>query len=529
VLGLLSRSILVALLGTAAANAGANAFDVANKLPNLIYALVAGGALNAVLVPQIVRADRDGERGREFLDRLFTMTTVALLVLSIVLTLAARPLVLLYTDDWRAQDLDLAVAFALWCIPQLFFYGVYTLFGQLLNARGSFGPYTWAPVANNVVAVAGLVAFFVAFGPQPFTEARDWTPAMVALLAGSATLGVAAQAVILVVPLRRIGFRWVPRWGLRGVGFRTAGTVAAWTFAGVVVGQLVFLLVSNVSTAAKGRTEGTALAEVTASGPAWTNAFLLYMLPHSLLAVSLVTAVFTQVSGSASRGDTAAVAQQTGRIMRVLLVGVTLPAAGLALFASPIAALLFGQTGEQAAVVGDVAAALALGLPFFSVLYLVRRVFYAFEDGRTPFWITVVTSGTWAVGIVVTYLVLPVQLWVVGIALGLSAGEVAGLVAASVLLRRRVGDLGLRSWLWVLVRLALVLAVVGPLALLAGDAAGGVGSRLDGARALLAGGTVLVLGYLAGTRLLRVAETGELVTALTSRFARAGGRSSRRG
>jgi hypothetical protein len=224
VLGLLSRSILVALLGTAAANAGANAFDVANKLPNLIYALVAGGALNAVLVPQIVRADRDGERGREFLDRLFTMTTVALLVLSIVLTLAARPLVLLYTDDWRAQDLDLAVAFALWCIPQLFFYGVYTLFGQLLNARGSFGPYTWAPVANNVVAVAGLVAFFVAFGPQPFTEARDWTPAMVALLAGSATLGVAAQALILVVPLRRIGFRWVPRWGLRGVGFRTAGT-----------------------------------------------------------------------------------------------------------------------------------------------------------------------------------------------------------------------------------------------------------------------------------------------------------------
>jgi putative peptidoglycan lipid II flippase len=215
--------------------------------------------------------------------------------------------------------------------------------------------------------------------------------------------------------------------------------------------------------------------------------------------------------------------------MRVLLVGVTLPAAGLALFASPIAALLFGQTGEQAAVVGDVAAALALGLPFFSVLYLVRRVFYAFEDGRTPFWVTVVTSGTWAVGIVVAYLALPVQLWVVGIALGLSAGEVAGLVTASVLLRRRVGDLGLRSWLWVLVRLVLVLAVVGPLALLAGDAAGGVGSRLDGARAVLAGGTVLVVGYLAGTRLLRVAETRELVSALTSRFARAGGRSSSRG
>lgn len=529
ILGLASRSILVALLGYTAANVGANTFDVANKLPNLIYALVAGGALNAVLVPQIVRADADGERGREFLDRLFTMATVALLALSVAMTLLARPLVMLYTDDWQPQDLDLAVAFALWCIPQLFFYGVYTLFGQLLNARGSFGPYTWAPVLNNVVVISGLVAFYLAFGPQPFTGATDWTPAMVALLAGSATAGVAAQSLILIWPLRRIGFHWRPRWGLRGVGFRSAGTVAAWTFAGVVVGQLVFLLVSRVSTAAKARTEGTSLAEVTASGPAWTNAFLLYMLPHGLLAVSLVTAVFTQVSGSAQRGDTAAVATQTGRIMRVLLVGITLPAAGLALFGSPVAALLFGQTGEQAAVVGDVTAALAVGLPFFSVLYLVRRVFYAYEDGRTPFWITVITSGTWALGIVAAFLLLPVQYWVVGIAAALSLGEVAGLVAATLLLRTRIGDLGLRAWLWVLARLVLVLAVVGPLAVLAGDAVGGVGSRLDGALALVVGGGVLVVGYLLGTYLLRVRETGELVRTLRARFTRAGGPASSRG
>lgn len=526
-LGLASRSLLVALLGYTAANVGANAFDIANKLPNLIYALVAGGALNAVLVPQIVRADADGERGREFLDRLFTMATVALLLLTVVLTLAARPLIRLYTSGWEPPVVDLAVAFALWCIPQLFFYGVYTLFGQLLNARGSFGPYMWAPVLNNVVAISGLVAFHLAFGPQPFASPQEWTPGMVALLAGSATLGVAAQALILVWPLRRIGFRMSPRWGLRGVGFRTAGTVAVWTFGGVVVGQLVFLLVSNVSSAALAVTEGTPLAEVTPSGPAWTNAFLLYMLPHSLLAVSLVTAVFTQVSGSASRGDTAAVATQTGRIMRVLLVGITLPAAGLGLFGSPVAALLFGQTGEQAAVVGYVAAGLAVGLPFFSVLYLLRRVFYAYEDGRTPFWITVVTSGTWALGIVAAYLLLPVQAWVVGIAVALSIGEVAGLVAAALLLRSRVGDLGLRSWLWVLARLLLVLAVVGPLAVLAGDAVGGVGSRLEAAVALVVGGTVLVVGYLLGTQVLRVRETAELLGTVRARFARAGGRTSR--
>ena len=97
VLGLASKSLLTLLLGASALNLAANAFDVANKMPNLIYALVAGGALNAVLVPQIVRADKDGARGREFLDRLFTMATVGLLGLTVVLTLAAGPLVDLYT------------------------------------------------------------------------------------------------------------------------------------------------------------------------------------------------------------------------------------------------------------------------------------------------------------------------------------------------------------------------------------------------------------------------------------------------
>ncbi len=531
VLGLASRALLAALLGTTALNLAANAFDVANKLPNLIYALVAGGALNAVLVPQIIRADKDGARGREFLDRLFTMATAGLLLLAVGLTLAAEPLVRLYTGGgFTAPQFDLAVVFALWCIPQLFFYGVYTLFGQLLNARGSFGPYTWAPVVNNVVAITGLLLFWALHGTQQATDPSTWTPAMVALLAGSATLGVAAQAVVLLVPLRRIGFSWQLRWGLRGVGFRSAGVVAAWTFAGIVVSQLVFVLVSRVGAAASAATEGTPEAAVTASTAAWTFAFLLYMLPHGLLAVSLVTAVFTRVSGDAHSGDTRGVASTTRSTMRVLLVGMTLPAAGLVLFGRHITALLFGETGPQAAVVGQVVVAMALGLPFFSVLYLVRRVFYAFEDGRTPFWITLVTAGVWAAGTVATPLVLPPSLWVAAVALSMSAGEVVALVVALRLLHRRLGGgLGLRGLGWVLLRLIAVLAVVGPLALLVGQQVGGVDSRGEALLAVLVGGGLLIVGYLLGTRLLRVRETRDLIAGVTSRFTRAGGRASRRG
>jgi len=526
-LGLASKSLLAVLLGTAAVNLAANAFDVANKLPNLIYALVAGGALNAVLVPQIIRADRDGARGKEFLDRLFTMATAGLLVLTLLLTLVAGPLVVLYTGgEWAAPEFDLAVAFALWCLPQLFFYGAYTLFGQLLNARGSFGPYMWAPVVNNVVAITGLLVFWGLYGVQATSDPRSWTPAMVALLAGAATLGVASQAAILIWPLRRIGFSWRPRWGLRGVGFRSAGVVAGWTFAGIVASQLVFVLVSQVSAAAVTATKGTPEAVVTASVAAWSFAFLLYMLPHGLLAVSLVTAVFTRVSGAAHAGDTSGVAASTRSMMRVLLVGMTLPAVGLVLFASEITALLFRQFDSRADVVGDVAVAMALGLPFFSVLYLVRRVFYAFEDGRTPFLVTLVTAGVWATGTVAVPLVLPPTQWVIGVAASMSLGEVAGLVAAVWFLHRRVGDLGIRGWLWVLVRLGLVVAVVGPLAVLAGDRAGGTGSQPEALASLLVGGGVLVVGYVAGTRLLQVQETRELISGLTGRLTRAGGRRS---
>jgi len=310
------------------------------------------------------------------------------------------------------------------------------------------------------------------------------------------------------------------------VGFRSAGVVAAWTFAGIVVSQLVFVLVSQVAAGAGAETQGTPQAAVTAANAAWSYAFLVYMLPHGLLAVSLVTAVFTRVSGAAQAGDTAGVAASTRSMMRVLLVGITLPAAGLVLFSSEITALLFLEFGDKADVVGDVMVAMALGLPFFSVLYLVRRVFYAYEDGRTPFFVTLATAGVWAAGTLVAPLVLPPTQWVTAVAASMSLGEVAGLVAAVWFLHRRIGDLGVRGFLWVLLRLLLVLAVVGPLALVAGRAVGGTGSQVEALLTLLVGGGVLVVGYLVGTRLLRVAETSDLISSLTSRFARAGGRSS---
>ncbi|MGO1279204.1 MAG: murein biosynthesis integral membrane protein MurJ, partial [Cellulosimicrobium funkei] len=319
-LGLVRNVLLVAAIGTT--GLVADAFDVANKIPNVLFAILAGGVLNAVLVPQIVRAYR-ARNTQERLDKLLTLSGVILLALSALLTAGSSILVALYTGPgWTAPQTSLAVAFAFWCTPQLFFYGLYTLLGQVLNARGQFGPFMWAPVLNNVVSIAGFAAFIALYGPAATGNVDDltqWDGTKIALLAGTATLGVAAQALILVVPLWRAGFRWHLRFGLHGIGLRSAGQVALWTFAAVLLEQVGVLFTTRFASeaprAALAQTFGAyrddpgTLGAVTglvtgapgafsdalavAGNAAYTQALMIYLLPHSLVTVSIATALFT--------------------------------------------------------------------------------------------------------------------------------------------------------------------------------------------------------------------------------------------
>ena len=139
-----------------------------------MYAVLAAGVLNAALVPQIVKAFRGGSE--RTVHRILTLGGVGILVATAILTLMAGIWVRVYSDAWGPEQTALATAFALWCIPQLLFYGLYTLFGQVLNAREQFGWFMWAPVANNVVAIGGLVAYLVLFGGYAFDKKRPWPP-----------------------------------------------------------------------------------------------------------------------------------------------------------------------------------------------------------------------------------------------------------------------------------------------------------------------------------------------------------------
>ena len=157
VLGFARSAVLVAALGSALTN---STFTVANTVPNIIYILLAGGVLNAVFVPQLVRAMKEGpERSRAYSDRLLTLAGLVLLAITVVATAAAPLVIDLYGRRLTPEDAHVATLFAFWCLPQIFFYGVYTMLGQVLTARNSFGPMMWAPVLNNLVAIATGLAF----------------------------------------------------------------------------------------------------------------------------------------------------------------------------------------------------------------------------------------------------------------------------------------------------------------------------------------------------------------------------------
>ena len=439
VLGFISAIILARTLGTV--GAGADTFALANQLPNNIYAIVAGGVLSAVLVPHIVKAGLDKDGGQSFINKIVTLGFLIFLAVAVLATLLAPALVALYAQSggdggrgFSPEEIALAVAFAYWCLPQILFYALYSLLSEVLNARKVFGPFTWAPALNNVVAMTGLVAFGLLFPGADTANAMVWTPSMVAVLAGSATAGVAAQAFILFLFWRRAGlsFRVDFRW--RGVGLGNTGRAVSWMFGMILVAQIAGVVQANVASLAAGG-DAPSLAILRFS-------WLIFMLPHSVVAVSLATAYFTRMSTHARDGNRAAVRGDFLESVSRIGFFMVLASVGLIVVSLPFARQ-FGGEPESIRAMAIVIASYALGLLAFSVLFVVQRVFYALEDTRTPFFLQVL-QATLFISLALGVSTLQVTQIAVGLALSASiAGSVQTLVAI-VVLRRKLGGLSLR-------------------------------------------------------------------------------------
>ncbi|GAA2032108.1 hypothetical protein GCM10009819_15080 [Agromyces tropicus] len=504
VLGFLKAIVLAATIGVVG-SASADAFAVANGLPNTVYVIVAGGVLSAVLVPQIVRASAHADGGSAYINKLVTLALVVIGAATVVATALAPLLAWIYGSQLPPATLQLAIAFAFWCLPQIFFYGLYTLLGEVLNARRSFGPFTWSPVLNNVVALLGLVAFGVAFGfdPDGTRSAGEWTPGMIALLAGSATLGIVAQAVVLFWFWRRIGLHYRPDFAWRGVGLGSAGRMAGWTFGMLLLTTFAGIVQTNVLSTASG--EGASIAAV-------DNAWLIFMLPHSVITVSIATAYFTRMSEHARDGEFGRVRDDLSGAIRAVGLILMLASAVLVVVAYPFAAVFQPGNLANASALGNVIIAFAIGLVGFSVLFVVQRTFYALGDTRTPFVFTLVQVAVFTTAALMT-LLLPVQWVAVGVALATTLATTIQLALAVILLRRKLGRLDARRVLTSLVRdlAAVVLPVAVGLWMVTAFGAftpGGfaIADRWGAILVMAIVGTVMLVLYGAGLWLFRSPE-----------------------
>ncbi len=437
ILGFVRAVILAAAIGVT--TDAADAFGVANQLPNNVYAIIVGGLLNAVLVPQIVKARSNADGGKGYVDRLLTLIITVFFAVTLVTTLAAPLLVSIYTNGWTQQQLALATAFAYWCLPQLFFYGLYSILGEVLNARSTFGPFMWAPVLNNLVSMAGLVAFVFIFGADP-TGSRaveNWTAAQIAMLAGTATAGVAAQALILFVAWKRVDLKLSFNFKWRGFGLRPALKAASWSLGMVVVtqiGGLVQTIVASGAVSARGT--NPAVASVAAAAIAW----LIFMVPHSVGTVSIATVYFTKMANHVQSGKIHLLKADLASGLRTISVISVFSTVALIVLAYPISRIFVGELPATIAL-GNVLIALMFGLVPFSFVYMMQRAFYALEDTRTPFGFTVVQISIHILGSLTMAVLVPAEWLVVGLSALTSATILIQAVIAYRLLSRQIGKL----------------------------------------------------------------------------------------
>jgi putative peptidoglycan lipid II flippase len=441
--GFLRSIMLVAALGTGAVG---NAYNSGNNLPNMIYELLLGGVLSSVLIPLLVHAEEEDEDGGlAYTQRLLSLAVGALGAMTILVVAAAPWIAAVFVP--AGSQRELTSVFATLLLPEIFFYGLGAMFMAVLNIKHVYGPGAWSPVLNNVVMMVTVVVFWALPGPKTL-DPSSITNAQILVIGIGTTLGIVAQALVLVPALRRTGFTW--QWRFRALPgqserLKEVGTLAGWVLGYVVVSQIGVSVIQRI-----GNDNG--------GFSVFTYADLLFQMPYGILVVSVLTAIMPRLSRAAVRNDTDAVKDDLSfgaRLSAVALVPITAglivlgPAMGVTLFA-------YGQaTIADAHLIGSALAWSAFGLFPFALVMLQLRVFYAMRDGRTPTLINAFMVATKVVLVLVTNEIFrapagtdvnkhPSVHAVEWLNISTSLSYVVGAIVGHVLLSRRLGRLGFR-------------------------------------------------------------------------------------
>jgi putative peptidoglycan lipid II flippase len=454
VTGFVRSILLVAALGIGPVG---NAYNSGNNLPNMIYELLLGGVLSSVLIPLLVHAQAsDDDDGVAYTQRLLSIATAGLALMTLVAVLAAPLIAAAFAP--AGPQRQLTSIFATLLLPEIFFYGLGAMFIAVLNIRHVYKPGAWSPVLNNVIMIATVAVFFAMPGPGTLNPRTMTTPQVLVIGLGT-TLGIAAQALVLIPSLRRSGFSWQWRFRARPneIGrMREVGSLAGWVLGYVVVSQIGVTVIQKV-----GNDNG--------GFSVFTYADLLFQMPFGILVVSLLTAIMPRLSRAAVRGDNEAVIADMALAARLSAVAL-LPVTALLIALGPAMTVTLFAYGNasiaNAHLIGSALAWSAFGLFPFALVMVQLRVFYAMRDGRTPTLINAFMVGTKVILILVTNEAYRVPHGISMAAIewlniATSMSYVVGAIVGHLVLTRRLGRLGFRAVLRTVVQVGIAAAVGG--------------------------------------------------------------------
>ena len=514
ILGMVRNALIVMALGATGSGA-ADAFNTANNLPTYLYNMMIGGILNAILVPQIVQALRR-RNGEEVVNRLLTAAATLMLAVTCIAT-AAAPLIFTLNANSLAQGQwrTLSFAFAFWFMPQVFFYGLYALWGQVLNARSSFGPYMWSPVLNNIISIASILLYLHLYGRYTTGQGAEvWDWRRITLIGATTTLGIAVQALILYIPLVRSGFRPRIIFGVRGLGLGKTVKVALWALAGVGVASLSNWITSNLGSYAVTASEQPEYANVIVpSTTMWLNAYLVYMLPQSLVVTSIITALFTRMSEKAAAGDAAGVREDLSLGLRSAGVFTVLATAGICVLAVPALQLFTPSiTLPEAQASAPMLIALALGIVPQGIWFGTQRVMLAYSDTKRLLLADVVVGVIPVILCVLAYFVAPANHWMTWAGAANTISQIGGCVVVIPMMRSHLPSLDGRKIVTTHLRLIMAAAPAVVVGILLNAMLGDIDADSSLANMTAALGhiavvaTIMSLIYLLMGRVIRIEE-----------------------
>lgn len=533
--GLLRVLALGLALGQVQGNAVGDAYLVANTAPNIIFELLLGGILSATLIPVFVermtRADevlvdesaltrrerRSANKARQGGDpgigAILSATMAAALVASILVVIFAPVVIGIYTasdsdptiGDERAVAIRLLMLFA----PQVFGYGFIAMAKALLHANRRFPAPMYAPVLNNLVVIGALLTFGVyAASTTDVGILRGDTTGLLILGVGT-TAGVLVEALTLIIVVKRANIPWSWHWEPRHPAVKQVLKLSGWTLGFVIANQIAAAVVVNLSRSGAGGEDADGLAS------AYFFAQMLFMLPHSVIAVSVMSALLPDFSSFWTTQELDRMRAALSRGLRLLLALIIPAAVGYTLLSEPIVYLLDPRWSQAAPAL----AGLALGLPGFSTFLLLTRVFNAMQDTKTIFWLYVLENGLNIIlGIWLHHLY---GLFGLGLSYGLAYTISA--VVAVMILRRRIGSIFDRKMMVfggrVLVSCAVMVA--GLLAIMAVVAPNGFdpesASRMATGVVVIGGVFAGAVFYVAAARLVGMTALDEIFASIRSR------------